>query len=223
MMFPSVVKIHATQQDPDYDAPWQSSTPSSGTGSGLVLEDGTILTAAHVVANATFLQVQKASGAARQIARVSSVCHDADLALLELDEPSYVEGIPTLPFGELPHLRDKVLVCGFPIGGSELSITEGVVSRVEVQQYTHSQRHLLAITVDAAINSGNSGGPVIRDGKIIGVAFQSMEHAENIGEVIPVPLIEHFLEASRRGISTSIPGWGLSLQNLENAALRKHL
>ena len=71
--------------------------------------------------------------------------------------------------------------------------SKGVVFRVEVQEYSHSQRSLLAVTVDAAINSGNSGGPVIQDNQIIGVAFQSLEDAENIGEVIPMPVIKHFL------------------------------
>ncbi|MCB9641227.1 MAG: trypsin-like peptidase domain-containing protein [Myxococcales bacterium] len=223
MTFPSVLKIHATYQEPDYDCPWQARTPGTGTGSGIVLPNGLILTAAHVVANTTFLQVQKTSNSRRQVAHVAAICHDADLALLQVEDAAFLKGIPTLELGDLPALRDKVLVCGYPIGGNEISITEGVVSRVEVQQYSHSQRHLLAVTVDAAINSGNSGGPVIQENKIIGVAFQSLEDAENIGEVIPIPVIRHFLEAHERGLSTSIPGLGIRVQKLENSMLRDHL
>ena len=72
----------------------------------------------------------------------------------------------------MPRLRDEVAVVVYPVGGEEISITEGVVSRIEVQRYSHSQRHLLAVTVDAAINAGNSGGPVFGDGKVVGIAFQ---------------------------------------------------
>lgn len=223
MTFPSVLKIHATYQEPDYDCPWQARTPGTGTGSGIVLPDGLILTAAHVVANATFLQVQKTSNSRRQVVHVEAICHDADLALLRVEDAAFLKDVPTLALGELPSLRDKVLVCGYPIGGNEISITEGVVSRVEVQEYSHSQRSLLAVTVDAAINSGNSGGPVIQDNRIIGVAFQSLEDAENIGEVIPMPVIKHFLAAHRRGVEPTIPGLGISVQYLENAMLRKHI
>ena len=49
---------------------------------------------------------------------------------------------------------------GFPVGGDKMAVTEGVVSRIEVVEYSHSYRPSLALTVDAAINAGNSGGPV---------------------------------------------------------------
>jgi S1-C subfamily serine protease len=223
MSFPFVVKIHATYQHPDYDSPWQSHSPTTSTGSGMILSNGLILTAAHVVADSTFIQVQKASNARRKTAHVCGVCHDADLALLRVEDPSFVRDVPTLELGGLPALREKVLVCGYPIGGNEISMTEGVVSRVEVQRYSHSERYLLAITVDAAINPGNSGGPVILGNKIIGVAFQAIEDAENIGEVIPASIVRHFLKAHEMGISTAIPSLGVSTQKLENPALRAHL
>lgn len=239
------------------------------------------MTAAHVVADQTFLQVQKTDINDPELrpARVFAVSHECDLALLELeaDDPTFYEGIEPMDIGELPHLRDKVsrkctlrdslthvfpfflafkvYVAGFPVGGEELSITEGVVSRIEgqvrkkeikqeqqrksndkqrregkemkskerekreekekgkreieqkserairekkeqkrekdtdfkcltfeslsrslspsLQPYEHSQHVLLAVTVDAAINAGNSGGPVFSaDSKLIGIAFQ---------------------------------------------------
>ena len=51
--------------------------------------------------------------------------HECDLALLEPEDPTFLEGIKPIELGELPDLRDKVYVCGFPIGGDELSISEG--------------------------------------------------------------------------------------------------
>ena len=80
-------------------------------------------------------------------------------------------------------------MCGFPIGGERLSITEGVVSRIEMFSYAHSQRCLLGVQIDAAINDGNSGGPVLRGGQLAGIAFQALESGENIGYAIPVPVI----------------------------------
>jgi S1-C subfamily serine protease len=60
---------------------------------------------------------------------------------------------------------------------------------LEVQEYVHGGDYLLAIQIDAAINPGNSGGPVLsKDGKVIGIAFQNLSQAENIGYVIPLPM-----------------------------------
>jgi len=224
MAYPEVVRVYATTQDPDYDGPWQARTPSSSTGSGVVIGRGEILTGAHVVANATFLQVQKPSQPDKAVARVKAVSHDSDLALLEVIEPAdFLSDITPAEIGDMPKLRDEVAVVGYPVGGEEISITEGVVSRIEVQRYSHSQRHLLAVTVDAAINAGNSGGPVFGAGKVVGIAFQKMTGVDNIGEMVPPPIIRSFLEGTRKGRRPEVPALGLITQNLENPLLRKQL
>ena len=70
MSLNSVVRVFATVQEPDYDSPWQPRAPSSSTGSGVVIGPKHILTGAHVVANATFLQVQKVFDPDKCTARV---------------------------------------------------------------------------------------------------------------------------------------------------------
>jgi S1-C subfamily serine protease len=221
MEIQSVVRIFATTQSPSYQTPWEYLAPSSGTGSGVVIAPNKILTGAHVVANSTFLQVQKVSDPDKIVARVAAICHDSDLALLEVDDESFMEGIHPEELGQLPSLRDRVSVVGYPVGGEEISITEGVVSRLEVQRYSHSERMALAVTVDAAINDGNSGGPVFLDGKVAGIAFQSLKEAENIGEMVPTTLISKFLEGTKKNLPPRVPGLGMSTQSLENPLLRR--
>lgn len=223
MAHPQVVRVYCTYQDPDYESPWQSVAPRGSTGSGVVVGRTEILTGAHVVANATFVQVQKQSDPTKVTARVVAISHDSDLALLRVEDPAFARGIRPAQIGDLPRLRDAVQVVGYPIGGEEVSITEGVVSRIEVQRYEHSQRHLLAVTVDAAINEGNSGGPVFARGKVVGIAFQSLPDAENIGEMVPAPIIRRFLAGARSGRPAQVPGIGITTQPLENPALRRHL
>lgn len=223
MSYPQVVKVFATAQCPDYDCPWQARPLERGTGSGVVIDGRRILTGAHVVANATFVQIQKQSIPDKAVARVAAISHDCDLALLELSDPAFLDGIPPAEIGALTTLRDKVSVVGFPIGGEEISITEGVVSRIEVQRYNHSQRYLLAITVDAAINQGNSGGPVFQGEQVAGIAFQKLSDADNIGEMVPATIIKTFLRAVAEGKDTRIPGLGLYTQTLENRAFRRRV
>jgi S1-C subfamily serine protease len=221
---PEVIRVFATSQDPDFDGPWQARTPSNSTGSAVVIGKRLLLTGAHVVANATFLQVQKVSHPDKAIARVKAVSHDSDLALLEVvDPPDFLDDIEPAEVGPMPKLRDEVAVVGYPVGGEEISITEGVVSRIEVQRYSHSQRHMLAVTVDAAINAGNSGGPVFGDGKVVGIAFQKLTGVDNIGEMVPPPIIRAFLDGVDKGKRPEVPALGITTQNLENPLLRKQL
>ena len=95
---------------------------------------------------------------------------------------------PHISLGPLPRLQDMVTVVGYPVGGDNQSVTQGVVSRIEMSEYVHGASELLAIQIDAAINSGNSGGPAFNSaGLCVGIAFQSLKDgdSENIGYVIP--------------------------------------
>ena len=114
MAYPEVVRVFATSQDPDFDGPWQARTPSNSTGSAVVIGKGLLLTGAHVVANATFMQIQKVSHPDKAIARVKAVSHDCDLALLEVvDPPNFLDDIEPAEVGEMPKLRDEVAVVGY--------------------------------------------------------------------------------------------------------------
>ncbi len=96
-----------------------------------------------------------------------------------------------------------------------------MVSRVEHQEYVHSQIKLLAAQIDAPINPGNSGGPIIIDNKIVGIAMQGIEDSQSIGYMIPAPIINHFLNDIKDGDYDGFPALGISYQKIENKALKK--
>lgn len=218
----SLVKIFTVTRKPNYYQPWQMGPQTSLSGSGCVIEGDRILTNAHVVSDQVFVQVQKAGDTRKVNARVEFVGHDTELAVLKTEDPAFFQGTAAVRFGELPEQRDKLAVYGFPLGGDELSITEGIVSRIEVQTYTHSQRDLLVIQTDAAINPGNSGGPVFKDGKLVGVAFQSFSgsRAENIGYAVPIPVVGNFLNDIQDGAYDGVPILGIHWEEMENEGLR---
>ena len=105
---------------------------------------------------------------------------------------------------------------GYPIGGNRLSVTRGVVSRIDFTTYAHPRNtEHLTIQVDAAINPGNSGGPVLMGNKVIGVAFQGLNNANNTGYVIPTPVIRHFLEDIKDGVYDGYVDMGIQLRHPE--------
>ena len=219
----AVVKIYTVTNQYDYYSPWQKFGQTSGNGSGCIISGKRILTNAHVVANQTFIQVRRAGEARKYTAELEAVAHDCDLAILRVKDDSFFSGVIPVAIGYLPEIGNQVAVYGFPKGGDKLSITEGVVSRVEHTKYTHSNANLLACQIDAAINSGNSGGPVIKGDKLVGVAVQSMSanDAENIGYMVPAPVIRHFLTDIRDGSYDGIPDLGISWQKMENLDIRR--
>ncbi|MDA9612148.1 serine protease [OM182 bacterium] len=218
----SVIKIYTTQAAPDYFTPWRLLSPRQSSGSGSVIGANQILTNAHVVANASYVQAQKHNDPRRYLAQVTFISHDADLALLTVEEPGFFDNLTPLSFGTLPAALQEVSVYGYPIGGKSLSITKGILSRVEQQVYAHSGAYLLAGQIDAAINPGNSGGPVIVDGKIVGVVMQASSggRAENLGYFVPPSMISHVLSDAVDSIYDGFPDLGFRTQNLDSPSAK---
>lgn len=214
----AMVKIYTNSASYNYYIPWSTDAPMETSGSGCIVEGNLILTNAHVVSDETFIQVRREGDPRKYPARVVAVSHDADLALITVDSPDFFQGVEPLELGGLPRAREEVTVYGYPMGGDALSTTKGVISRIESSRYAHSGLSLLTVQIDAAINPGNSGGPAISNGKIIGVAMQIMNQAEGIGYVIPVPVIEHFLEDMEDGVYNGFPSAGFSYQTIRNQA-----
>jgi len=190
----SVVMIRSVQQEFDYVTPWKQAAVAHGIGSGFVISGRRILTNAHNASNYKYVEVRKEYEARRYPAKVAFIGHDCDLAILTMDDDSFFNDMVPLEFGTIPKVNTTVQTYGFPLGGRRISVTEGVVSRIQMDVYAHTRADShLVVQTDAAINPGNSGGPVLQNGKVVGVAFQGLREAENIGYLIPTTVIQHFL------------------------------
>lgn len=220
----SVIQVFTVAQPEDYYTPWLRPRAQSYGGSAFCVAPRRLMTNAHVVSDARDLMVKRADSPERYQARVLFAGHDCDLAMLTVDDDAFWEGIEPLPIGERPELRDKVQTIGYPTGGRKISVTEGVVSRIEINTYVHSgaDSHL-TVQTDAAINPGNSGGPVVQDGKVVGVAFQGRTFSQNIGYMIPPSVIRHFLVDVEDGRYDGYPELGIYQTSLENPGLRAYL
>jgi len=226
----SVVRIEVTDQTPDYRAPWNTGHVSGGIGSGFILDipgrGKRIVTNAHVVSNARFITVTREGLSHPFRARVEFIGHDCDLAMVSVEDPAFFEGTRPLTLGGIPALESAVSVYGYPLGGERISVTRGIVSRIDSELYTHSgvDSHL-AIQIDAAINPGNSGGPVLQEGQVVGVAFQgySGDVAQNVGFMIPAPVIKRFLQDLSKGSYTGYADLSIGIAPLLSPTARKAL
>jgi S1-C subfamily serine protease len=219
----SVVKIFATVRYPDPYEPWTKNSPEEVTGSGVVIEGKRILTNAHVVNYASQVQIQANQAGDKISASVEFIAPGIDLAVLKLDDEKFFDTHPALVRAKtLPGIKDTVLTYGFPEGGTTLSITKGIVSRVEFTPYNFPVFGL-RIQIDAAINPGNSGGPAVVGDRMIGLTFSRLNDADNIGYIIPSEEIDLFLQDIADGHYDGKPAMHDALQTLENPALRAFL
>lgn len=222
-MAQSIVKIYTTAESHASYAPWNSDSESL-IGSGFVIKGNRILTNAHVVEDNTFIELQRDGKPDRYEAEVEAISHEADLALLKVKDEGFFKRGKFLEIGELPRVHQEISVYGFPTGGDTLSVTKGIVSRIEYLEYAHSGLSSQAIQIDAAINPGNSGGPALADGQVVGVAMQVAANGEeNIGYMIPPSIINHFLKDMEDGRYDGFPDFPIVTEHLVNPALRaKH-
>ena len=218
----AVIKVYSVSSKPNPHTPWQNQPNQAKTGSGCLISNNKILTCAHIVSNSTFIMVRKQGDPKKYIAKLIALGEDCDLALLEVNDSTFYKGMHPLEIGTLPLLQDDVSVLGYPVGGDNISITQGVVSRVEPTLYAFSRKWLLGAQIDAAINPGNSGGPVVKENKLVGIAFQGLNESDNIGYMIPAPIIKHFLNDIKKNSKyDGFPNLGVQFERMENPFLRK--
>ena len=163
---------------------------AEGAGTGIVLDaDGHIMTNAHVVADAEDVTVT-VNGEERSATVLGGSLRD-DIAVLQLDDPSGV--VPAkLATGDVA-VGDQVVAIGNALaleGGP--TVTQGIISATDRSIETQQGQLGGLIQTDAAISSGNSGGPLANAaGEVVGIntavaASNGMQQASNIGFVIPI-------------------------------------
>jgi serine protease Do len=157
--------------------------PRRGAGSGFIIDaDGSILTNNHVIDRAERITVKLSDGRTLR-ARVIGADPDTDIALIKVDGQT---GLPVAPIGDSSRLRMGEWVCaiGNPLG-YEHSVTVGVVSFLGRKLFDMSLDNY--IQTDAAINFGNSGGPLINSrGEVIGINAAISSRASSIGFAVPI-------------------------------------
>lgn len=219
----ALVKVYTSHQLFDYLSPWQYGQSANSTATGFIIDGERIITNAHAVLNSKFLQVRKEGDSKKYKAVVKFTSEEYDLALVEIEDKSFFNGTVPLKLGTLPEIQEKLTVYGYPLGGDKLSTTQGIVSRMEHNTYTLTNRKFLIGQTDAAINSGNSGGPVVSKGKVVGVAFAGLNSADNIGYFIPVNILNNFLEDIKDGKYDGPPLLGVEWLELESPSHRRML
>ncbi len=218
----SLVQVQVTSATVDHMHPWHKGYSSDASGSGVIIDAQRILTAAHVVDNAVMLDVRRVGSDKRVPATVSFISDERDLAILSVSDPDFFKGSEPLSVGDMPKLGEDVTVWGFPEGGDQMAITKGIVSRIDFEEYVQSGHNNLVVQVDAAINGGASGGAAIANGKLAGINFQGISELDNVGYIVPAPVVQQFLDDIADGRVDGVPEIAFWSEQMINPQLRAH-
>lgn len=186
---------------------------SSGSGA-IISADGYIVTNQHVIDGADEIEVLLPNS---EIVRAALVGEDplTDLALLKIEK----QGLPYLYFGDSSRVQvgETAIAIGNPLKYFQQTVTTGVISAVErqvaLQEHTYNYTYL---QTDAAINSGNSGGPLVNlRGQIIGINSAKIRDVgvEGIGFAIPSNTVRRVVDDLMIHGEVRRPRLGVSVRN----------
>ena len=193
-----------------------------GAGTGFIISnDGQIATNAHVVADATKIDVKFADGSTAS-GKVLGVDRTDDLAVVKVDK----NGLTALSLGQSSDLRigEPVVAIGNALdltGGP--TATEGIVSALDRTIDTNDGEHLThLLQTDAAINPGNSGGPLLTlDGKVVGINSAGSQDAQNIGFAIAIDTARPIVEQLQQGKTITKAYLGVSTTPLDRTVANR--
>jgi putative serine protease PepD len=220
---PGVVEITSSGISSQSGPLGQGGGSQTATGTGFVVDaNGHIVTAAHVVDGASSVKVAFSDGTQRA-ATVVGKDDATDVAVLKID-PSGLTLHP-LALGRSAGLTvgDAVVAIGSPFGYQE-SVSTGIVSGLDrTIQAPNGFTVAHAIQTDAALNPGNSGGPILdSSGRVVGIADQiatngSSDQSSGVGFAVPIDLVAAELGSLESGKTVSHPYLGVSSSDATNA------
>lgn len=160
----------------------------SGTGTGFFVKHSLIVTNHHVVERETYVTV-KLSGGEITPATVISKSTSYDLAILRLDDPRLEHGVLTTSKSDSVRVGQEVVAIGSPLGVLDSTVTRGIVSAIR------EVGPLKLFQTDAAVNPGNSGGPLIdTNGHVIGINTLKVGSTESLGFAIAIDHAERLIK-----------------------------
>jgi hypothetical protein len=218
----SVVRVNVTNQPWDFVHPWGKRPPYSRRAIGTILAGNRVLVTAELVANANYVEFETAEGGQKVPAQVEVVDYEANLALLKTDDVDFLK--PYKPL-ELTHayVGDTLSVWQLENNGM-LLVTKGPMTTAEVARYPQDESPLLVYRMTTPLQFRDSSFtlPVVKDGKLAGLVMR-YDNTTNNAEVLPAPVIEHFLTDAKKAPYEGFARVGITSSPTRDPQFRRYL
>jgi hypothetical protein len=218
----SVLRVNVTNQPWDFGRPWGKRAPFSRRAIGAVLPGNRVLVTAELVGNANYVELENASGGQKVPAVVDVVDYECNLAILKTEDTEFMKQVKPLEISSAS-VGDLLSVWQLENNGN-LLITKGAMTTADVTRYPIDESPLLVYRLTAALQFRDSSFtlPVVKDDKLVGVLMR-YENNTNNADLIPAPVIEHFLKDAASPPYKGFPRVGMSFSVTRDPQFRRYL
>lgn len=219
----SLVRVNSTNQAFDFFRPWTKKAPYLRRGLGVVLPGGQILVTAELVANRTYVELEKAGSAEKSPAEVVVVDYDCNLALLKPSDSDFLKNARPMALDSGGRVGDKASILQLESNG-QIADTPGVITTITVAGYPLDHLALLTYRISAPLQNreGSFTIPAVRDGRLLGLLMRYDARSQT-AEVISTPVISHFLEDAKLGTYPGFPRAGLMFASTRDPQFRRYI
>ncbi|MFN2540545.1 MAG: PDZ domain-containing protein [Chthoniobacterales bacterium] len=216
----SLVRVNVTGQPYDYFRPWQKKAPISKRALGAVLSQGRVLVTADLVANQNYVELERAESGEKTAANVEVIDYEANLALLEPAEKSFLDGITPLEIASDTVVGDRLAAWQLEPTGA-LIATEGLVTTIQMTRYPADVGQFLTyrISITMQYRENSYTIPVVKNNKLAGLLLRYDPRAQLV-DAIPAPIIAHFLKDAEKQPYEGFPSAGFSFFPTRDPQLR---
>ncbi|MEI6035898.1 MAG: PDZ domain-containing protein [Verrucomicrobiae bacterium] len=219
----SVVRVNATSQAYDFVRPWAKKPPGTRRGLGTLIEGGRLLVTAELIANHTFIELEKAATAEKSSAEVECVDYECNLAILKPSDPAFLAGMKPLALDRSSRVGDRATILQLEPNG-EIAQTLGTVTSISVGGYPLDNMGLLLFRLSAPMQQrdGSFTMPAVRDGKLLGLLMRYDARSQT-ADIISTPVIEHFLKEAAKPAYGGFARAGLAFSSTRDPQLRRYI
>jgi S1-C subfamily serine protease len=217
----SLVRVNVTGQPYDYFRPWQKKAPVSKRALGAVLSKGRVLVTADLVSNQNYVELERAESGEKTPANVQVVDYEANLALLEPSEKSFLDGITPLDIATDTVVGDRLAAWQLEPTGA-LVATDGLVTTIQMTKYPVDVGQFLTyrISLPMQYRENSYTIPLVKNNKLAGLLLRYDPRSQLI-DAIPAPIITHFLKEAESEHYRGFPAVGFSFFPTKDPQLRK--
>lgn len=217
----SVIRVNVTNQAFDFIRPWGKRPPFARRGIGAVLPNNRVLVTGELVGNSNYVELESADGGSKAAATVEVVDYEANLALLKCDEPDFLKELKPLDLA-VANVGDTLSVWQLEPNGNLLT-TRGPLTSVDVTGYPVGVSFLVyRMTASLQFRDSSFVMPVAKDDKLAGLIMRYDSQSNN-ADIIPAPVIEHFLRDAATAPYEGFPRAGISFSGTRDPQLRRFI
>jgi S1-C subfamily serine protease len=217
----ALVRVNVTGQSYDYFRPWQKKAPFSKRALGAVLSKGRVLVTADLVANQNFVELERAETGEKTAAKVQVIDYEANLALLEPTEKTFLDGITPLEITADTVVGDRLAAWQLEPTGALLA-TEGLVTTVQMTEYPIDVGEFLTyrVSIPMQYRENSYTVPLVKNNKLAGLLLRYDSRSQLL-DAIPAPIITHFLKEADSQNYRGFPSAGFSFFPTRDPELRE--